>query len=113
MEEFKYMDETVDAICKSLREDPHTWEFSVNTFRKKGTNIKYWNGSGGAITQTWNGHDTTFVFSYTQGQKIASAYQTARSIQASEEQRRVMQAFKNGGDNSDSPSTKKWGEFWK
>lgn len=113
MKDFKYMDDVVDAICKSLIEESSRWQFNVHTFHKKGSGTKYWCASGSydSITQTWNGHTTTQVFSYEQGEKIKEAYDIAREKQASVAQQKILNEY--AVIEKDVDESKSWWKFWK
>lgn len=89
------MDETVRAICRSIREEPQRWIETTHTFIDQKTGIGYWlDIHSDAITQTWNGHSLATVFTHQQGLVIAEAIDEWREAHATQEQRRVMRSVK-------------------
>lgn len=94
MSQYAVMEETVNKICKSLTEDPHSWKFETCTFKKKGTNIEYWSTLDGPIVDVWLGSGRNQVFSTEQGERIRKAYIIARERQASVLQEQVMASMK-------------------
>ena len=112
MTDFEYMNDAVDALCKSLIEEPENWVFSTYTFQKQGSNIRYWDEQlCRAITETWNGGSLNKVFSVEQGHKIRDAYQVARIKQASCAQNQVLEELKK--QSCTATVYKSWWEFWK
>lgn len=113
--QYALMQPTVDAICESLVNDPHSWRFSTHTFKQKGTDVEYWSGMANSITDIWTGNTTEQVFSYDQGIQIRNANEIARSKQASASQEKIMKAmFKSEKvETTDDVNQKKWWEFWK
>lgn len=113
--QYALMQSTVDVICESLINDPHSWRFSTSTFKQKGTDVEYWSSLTNAITDIWTGHTTEQVFSYDQGIQIRNAYEIARSKQASASQEKIMKTmFKvEKIELVDKTNKKKWWEIWK
>lgn len=107
--EYAYMQPTVDEICRSLTEEPERWVFDVNTFYKKGSSVKYWNGFASPFTEIWTGRNTSKVFSIEQGREIRRAYKIARETQANLHQQRVIQSMKQ---QPEGDTDKPWWKFW-
>lgn len=93
MNPYELMEETVDKLCKSLKEEPHAWKFETCTFKKKGTDIEYWCSGGGPITEIWLGRGCNQVFSEQQGKRIRESYNIAKQTQASVLQEKIMKSF--------------------
>lgn len=91
MNNFKYMDKTVDDICNSLINEPEQWKFGVFRFNKNGSNIDY-SVDLNSVTKVWEGGDVHTVFSYEQGEKIVRAYRIAREKQASTLQKNIIES---------------------
>lgn len=89
--EFSFMDETVEKICKSLIEEPHVWVFRGLTFysSRSAVKIEYWSSNPALI---WSGTDTARIFSSQQGSRIEQAMKIAQRSQASELQKKVIQS---------------------
>lgn len=116
MTDFEYMNDAVDALCNSLIEEPEKWLFETHTFRKIGSDLKYWGSSwDSSIVSTWNGSSRDIVFSYEQGQRIRIAYDTARAKQASCAQSKVIKDFQKlvARKTEKLSGNKSWWEFWK
>lgn len=91
MSKFDIMNDTVEAICKSLVEEPQQWEFRTYTFKHKRAKVEYWGDmSSRSITHVWTGRDRSQVFSNEQGRKIAAAYKKARELLADSTQLKVI-----------------------
>ena len=94
MSQFDVMNDTVEAICKSLVEEPQQWEFSTYTFKHKRSKVEYWGDMRHhSITNIWNGRSQNQVFSDEQGRKIAEAYKKARKLQADAAQLKVISSM--------------------
>lgn len=107
--DYKLMDDTVHQICKSLREDPYSWNLSTHTISHRGVCI--WIGIGNSFREGWNGHSTYPLFSYIQGELIRAAYNDALAAIGSDNQRRAIAAFQKKERKAQEPS---WIEkLWK
>lgn len=107
LDKFSAMDDTVNEMCRLLKEDPLNWVFDTNTFHySKSPNVEYWNGRG--FTCIWNGHTTHKVFSDEQGHKIEAAINIARLHQSSVMQQRVMRAMGTAAVSQQSTSIFSW-----
>jgi len=98
-DEFSFMQETVDSICKSLVEDFNKWIIDSSTFHKIGTDVKLQHNyvclfKDPAITCIWNGSSYEKVFSEDQGKQIRKAFNFARDKQASISQKKLINTFK-------------------
>lgn len=100
---FDYMDEAVEAICKSLENEPEKWVFETYTFHKRGSSVRYWS-TFSSITEIWDGRASHTVFSGEQGDKIKSSYHIARAKQADLNQIKVLKDI--------VVSEKPWYKFW-
>lgn len=117
MSDFKFMDDVVDDICKSMREDPNRWLISTYLVEDKVGGIKYWKGyNSGGIDSIWTGHTTEKVFSDEQAYKILEAFEELREIKESQTQRKILDSFRPTPVFTLLPvveKSKKWWEFWK
>jgi hypothetical protein len=107
MKEFKFMQETVDMICKSMVEDHSRWKVGTYTVTDRNKGVEYWTAtSGGPITEVWKYSSAEAVFSTEQGWQFRGAYDKMREIKASQRQQEVLDTFKRTYTN------KPWWKFW-
>lgn len=95
------MDNTVNEICESMKNNPNRWEIATYTLNDKLYGLSYWLDDT-TIMKTWNGRSCDVVFTYEQGKQIFSAYKAMREHKATIAQQKVIKSF-----------NKQWWEFWK
>ncbi len=116
MNDFKFMDDVVNKICKSMKEDPNRWLISTYTVEDTESGVDYWISDHKNIYSIWTGNTTERVFSNAQGKMIGKAFQELCSIKESQAQEKVIKSFKPKVIFALNPSKKKikkWWEFWK
>jgi hypothetical protein len=93
LNKYSAMEDTVNEICRSLREEPLDWTFESNTFYyDKKPNIEYWYGMYNQCTELWR-HGRHQVFSEEQGRRIYESIKVARLYQQDVNQKMVMEAM--------------------
>lgn len=115
-----FMQEAVDEICKSMRDDPDRWVLKTNTIKDKFSGVEYWSGVVSeihGITHVWSGVTTEQVFTTEQGKQILFALNQMKKHKASVQQQRVLKAMVSAPvityPKSINGVSKKWWEFWK
>lgn len=91
MKDFDKMNDTVDAICYSLENECHKWDWNQYTLNGKG--FEFWIANTNSITQTWRPTQDT-VFSYEQGKRIKASFEKCKEAKASNAQQKLMNSFK-------------------
>lgn len=90
---YSLMDEAVEKLCKSLREEPKMWVFkALDFYHRDSPSVQYWHHYY-YITLISSGCITEQVFSTKQGQIIRDAVDFARNVQASEAQKRIIESL--------------------
>jgi hypothetical protein len=93
------MQPVVDAMCKSLREEPYEWNINVHTLSHKSKFKKqeFWNGvdaySNKSITEVWDGSSNATVFSHEQGKEIYQALNEAIALVGSDKQKDLLDSL--------------------
>lgn len=115
MNDFKFMDDVVTEICKSMREDPNRWKISTHTTKDMISGIEYWTSEPRQrIHSVWTGSSIERVFSNEQSKLLVEAFADLRKIKESQAQKKIMNSFKPLPTFTLLPiETKKWWQFWK
>lgn len=111
-QEFDYMWDAVNEICRSLEEEPHKWIFETYTFKKKWCRTEYWIGFGTSFTEIWNGRTTSRAFSHEQGKKIFKSYNMARQSQADAAQKSIIEEVLAKPQPLEEKACRPWWKFW-
>jgi len=116
MNNYEFMQEAVDEICKSMQEQPQRWLETTHTLDDTETKVRYWFGLGKSITETWNGNSLDRVFSYEQGMQIYKAFSKMKEKKASKAQQNVLNSLVKKMDYVIVPNMieepKPWWKFW-
>jgi hypothetical protein len=92
---FEFMQETVDALCRDMENNPHNYIIDTYTFHNINTpSIKYWAGSSECITEIWNGRSPNKIFDRKQGDQLYKSFVKLREVQASVAQQKVINSMK-------------------
>lgn len=110
------MEDVVNEICKSMREDTKRWLISTYTVEDRVGGVRYWIGySPSGIDSIWTGSTVEKVFSDEQAYRILEAFKDLREIKESEAQKKILSSFKPAAIalNVIPLTSKKWWEFSK
>lgn len=117
MSKFEFMQDTVDAICYSMKNEPESWSIGVYDVCHKNSSAEYKKGS---FTEIWRGGSWVTIFSYEQGQQIKKSFKILEEKRSSEAQNLVIKAFKPvvkkvetiEVDKEVTVKGKAWWRFW-
>lgn len=93
VDKYSAMEDTVNEICRSLREQPLDWTFKAHTFYyDKKPQVEYWYGIYNQCTDLYRSgcHQ---VFSEVQGRRIYESIKVARLYQQDVNQQMIMKAM--------------------
>lgn len=118
MSNFEFMQETVDAICYSMENEPNKWYITTHCVKKNSSNIEHWIDD---LRTTWNGSSRDVVFSDDQAAQIRKSFNILKQKQATAAQQRVINTFKpaekkvgvvKGPSEGFITKDKPWWRFW-
>ena len=104
MSDYDFMQDTVDALCEDMENNPDNYRITTFTLDSLGDGVEYWTATG-AITQIWNGHTTEDVFSYKQGVQIYKAFLKLQSVKSSVAQKKVIASLVKKEVTTPPPTT--------
>lgn len=110
MNDFKFMDKTVEEICMSMLLEPDDWSVEVHIVKHLKTGNQLWHSNTTSIREVWTGKSTEEVFSKEQGVKIYKAFCLLREIKSSQNQQKLIDAFEQKEVKS---KPNRWWELWK
>lgn len=111
------MDEVVDELCLSMKDDPNRWEINTYDVKDKLTGIKYCTGRlsmGGGINSIWKGSTAHQVFNDEQATKLEWAYHMLCKTQGNACQQMILRKMKDKAVNIEKniEVDKPWWKFW-
>ena len=90
----KEMQLVVDAICKSLLEEPNEWRFGVHDIQHKTkfNHAMFWRPS---FTDLWTGQIKEEIFTSSQGRQIQAAYKKCLLVRGTDAQLALLDSIGN------------------
>jgi len=112
--DFEFMQDTVDAICKSMEEHPYDWRITTYVVSHKDSSVEYWKDD---FRTTWNGSHRDVVFSGRQAEQIEKSFDIMKKKMASDAQKQVINSFKSkpsklSSVEQETSSGNPWWKFW-